>query len=1085
MKKRILASSMASVMALSAASTMVVSSAAVADFKDECVTRGELRNYLNEKEIVDLAENGGVEEFGSYSADRFVKAYSLAKNVVDDNDSTDVDCTVAFLILKEAKANLVQYTKKDVASLVAQCSGIYKTENILNEIHNDTIYKDDSWTKFAEAYENAESYVESDDLRATSDAYEQLWENKDPEKKDTVTKRQIEAARKAYEAALNKEFSYQPWQRGTVKNSDVSDFNGKTFAWGILYAYVKSSDDKLTEIYKDFDSIKGLTETSSDEIVSAVKEMNKAASVINSFSADTMVAGSETKVKSLLKKYHGQLVKDYVDMATATSLPANGLMAIVNQFLTKAKDKDNVAVMIDDQWKTDITSFATVGSYWNVVTSASTTYNPLSGDKVENGKVTGVYKTLSAEIRVRGTKDVWAVVTKDKLPTGEGKIVNASSDADPAANPVYFFTSQPTDADYAKAAAINGGKATDYTYRKISKGSAFVLSDLINVQLSDLRTDLRPTEVLKADLDAKNALVTAAKKIYVDGTTSGKLITLISTIDGALGKIDDVKAAISAASKMAGDPAAETVTAQEKTDAQASLTGIKDALDDLKELASTAKGAITADNIKAIYESDLINEAVKTGTGENNKALNDLMTKVKVLTDGNPSDNLNVKYAVLKTELDKLVTTALETAVDKSAFIDTDVSTDNALKQKLTDAAAAQTAYNDAVAALAEIDTTETSKYAWNNVVDKALEANKNINSDNFAWSAYSNSKTGYSNETVASLALAMTLVDKYYVGTPVYDSTIKKIDGNNFVPNADVIKKTAAAEKLIYNYLNYALADKYAADSITEYGYRQVQAKVDEAYTLQEKTVDTSLFSTSHMQLVAARNDALDWLKERAITKPYVDKKTQVDGKTSTGAYEDLQKKYKQLNDEVANFKYSYEEIAEKMAAVAKAVDDGKGGADLAKALHEVADKFLRVEAVKEKDGTEREDSAAITDDGELKKSNRLYTNDGETKLQTEDGEKTIGKSKDNGTPNHSHYLMKVAYDNMVKLYDAAMDNKPADQKVDDVDGNTDFNLNDVSTLLGYVLNGKADVAKHDYDNSGTVDLTDVSILLKKLLNS
>lgn len=379
MKKRIIASTMASVMALGAASSMMVASADVADFTTQTATKADLEKLMDDKEIKDLVD-GGIDNYGSKSGERFQKAVDFANAVLEDGDATNDDYTVAYQMIKAACGALQQYTSEDLKLLLNQCKGAYNSNNQLND--DDAKYTESTWDNFSAAYDSADSSQDSDDILETTDAFEEL---DDAYKKlntlETKTKSEIEAARRAYQNALKKEYDFQPWQRGTVSGTKT-DYDGKTFAWGALYANIASGEDAVMKAYNDFTEIKGRVVTSNTTIVEAVNAMNAAASVLNAFDSKLDSASSKGSVTNLLADYQGQLAFTY-DMDE--SLDMINSFIIASEGATDKKNNPGVAEAVNVDGKYDtITGALTAGdadAFWFQDYSKSDDFKPLGDNK--------------------------------------------------------------------------------------------------------------------------------------------------------------------------------------------------------------------------------------------------------------------------------------------------------------------------------------------------------------------------------------------------------------------------------------------------------------------------------------------------------------------------------------------------------------------------------------------------------------------------------------------------------------------------------------------------------------------------------
>lgn len=211
MKKRILASSMASVMALSSVSVV-----AFADEKisGESVTKAQLQAYIDE---MDKFIDGELEEYGSAQDEKFQNAVDHAKLVLEDSESTKNEYTAAYQMVKAVKAKLEKYSAKDLEKKLSEYKSIYDSENILNEAFEDLIYDEDDYSNFVSAYDDADAMVDSGDTRLITDAYVNLVDAyKDLEENDTVTKAEFRTALRQYEELALSMKNYESWRRGTI-----------------------------------------------------------------------------------------------------------------------------------------------------------------------------------------------------------------------------------------------------------------------------------------------------------------------------------------------------------------------------------------------------------------------------------------------------------------------------------------------------------------------------------------------------------------------------------------------------------------------------------------------------------------------------------------------------------------------------------------------------------------------------------------------------------------------------------------------------------------------------------------------------
>ena len=172
LKKRILASSMASVMALSAVSVVAFADETATDF-GEVVTKAELKEHLKTYESL---IKGEINNYGSVQALRFQEAYDHATYVAADANADDASVIAAYQMVKAVYETLEQYDNEDLKELIAENKPTYDGNNILNEEIMDNIYDEDAYIAFKNAYEEAESTVDVDDLMMTTDAYINLAE---------------------------------------------------------------------------------------------------------------------------------------------------------------------------------------------------------------------------------------------------------------------------------------------------------------------------------------------------------------------------------------------------------------------------------------------------------------------------------------------------------------------------------------------------------------------------------------------------------------------------------------------------------------------------------------------------------------------------------------------------------------------------------------------------------------------------------------------------------------------------------------------------------------------------------------------
>ena len=285
LRRRILASAMASVMAIGSVA-VVASADETATAVKNVKTKADLEAYV--KSFDSFRENE-LYDYGSISGENFLSALEYADNVLADAESNADDYTSAYAMIEAVRNKLVIYTAEQLSTLIDKCKKAYESDNIYNDELGDAIYDADTFDTFENAYEEAESVLDSADSRLITDAYEKLDAAYNGLKKlDTVSKAQFRAALKDYETALKKEFAYDSWRVGTIEGSNSADFgwgfwayDGETVAYGTLYEHVVSLKKDISDAYAELDEIKALSVTSQVNLVDAYMACKKATAVLN------------------------------------------------------------------------------------------------------------------------------------------------------------------------------------------------------------------------------------------------------------------------------------------------------------------------------------------------------------------------------------------------------------------------------------------------------------------------------------------------------------------------------------------------------------------------------------------------------------------------------------------------------------------------------------------------------------------------------------------------------------------------------------------------------------------------------------
>lgn len=423
LRRRILASAMASVMALGSVAVVANAEETAAATK-QVKTKADLEAYVKS---FDKFRLDGINDYGSVSGDRFIAMCDFAENVLADNASTVDDYTVAYMMLQATYNKLKIYSAEELKTLINENKKIYDTNNIMNEEYGDAIYKDDNgqWGDFVNAYENAESVLGSSDSRIISDAYEALVEAKGKlSALTTVTKAQFRTAMKNLETALQLEYKYDAWRRGTIVDNTWAvqwAFDSSTYAWGSLVYAVNAELPSVTAQYDDFTTRKSVNKTTNTDITNAYSAAVNYATVLNSFVADDASRGSKTSVKNLLDQYHGLLVNDYATTAAD---------ALYDEVAAKSNAKTTGGWSVTTTWMGVATAASGLHPEWK-----------------------GVEKKIAASLTLKPASTVYLITNN-----GYADIYDANGEFDASKVASAVVTSKPTSGKYV---AINKNASVD------------------------------------------------------------------------------------------------------------------------------------------------------------------------------------------------------------------------------------------------------------------------------------------------------------------------------------------------------------------------------------------------------------------------------------------------------------------------------------------------------------------------------------------------------------------------------------------------------------------------------------------------
>lgn len=513
LRRRILASAMASVMAIG-------SIAAVASAEDTAVatanvkTRDDLTSYV--KSFDKFRENE-IYDYGSLAGEDFLDALEYADNVLADSSATTIDYTVAYSMIESVYTELLKhkYTADQLKDLVKKYQKDYDTNNILNDELGDNRWSPESFSTFEAAFEDAEAVASSSDSRIITDAYEVL---EDAHSKlsalTAVTKKDFRTALKAYETALQKEFAYDSWRRGTVKNSGWQ-FDDMNVAYGLIYNYVASANDTINAKYEILDQIKELNTTTQTDIVDAYNDCVLATKVLNGFTADDTNRATKANVKTLMNTYHGRLVYDY-NTTAAVDLYAE-IVKKVGKTNIHNKTGDNYSYTIDKK-KAALAStdsdiwYITGGSKLNsaelTIKSDKKFYIALDADGFALGASLNDSKTetqlLSEAVASNGVaagKKMYYTTVAGVVKNDDGKVIK-TVDAGTLVREENWgycidgtWETVITDAGAVSVEPAMSGFAGATSFKLVNAGTTVDLTSYVDVTTANVAANLKPSAV--------------------------------------------------------------------------------------------------------------------------------------------------------------------------------------------------------------------------------------------------------------------------------------------------------------------------------------------------------------------------------------------------------------------------------------------------------------------------------------------------------------------------------------------------------------------------------------------------------------
>lgn len=396
LKKRILASSMASVMALTSICT--VANAARPDqdpanpgYENEAFAKKDaaaLKAYMESDYIKERLE---ANDYGTIRTANFMKAYNYAQYVLDNGSSAAVDeATAAYRELAAAAGKMTHTELKDLIELKNKKEEEIKGGNKLKDgLEYDLNWTDASYTNQRKAVDEAQDVIDnkSDDRIAIDDAYDKLEACK-LVLMDTVTDDEFHAiVKKCYEL-LGERNKYDAWTRVNVKNN-VAGFNG-TYSYGYYMWAMEKIYNELDKVFTEFNGL-AIKKTSNVKYVNSFKDFAILYECLDScvnngdLGSDYKKTAYAGDVDNLINKvYHNRLAFNYT--TTGISNKTNKWDGIT----AANSDTDNGGTAI----------IATVGG-------VADTFNPSYNDYAAGDETEALLKSLK-EVITNGATDLAA-----------------------------------------------------------------------------------------------------------------------------------------------------------------------------------------------------------------------------------------------------------------------------------------------------------------------------------------------------------------------------------------------------------------------------------------------------------------------------------------------------------------------------------------------------------------------------------------------------------------------------------------------------------------------------------------------------
>ena len=1089
LRRRILASAMASVMAIGSVA-VVASAEDTAAATKQVKTKADLEALVKSYDSFRAKE---INDYGSMSGEKFLDALEYADNVINDSASTVDDYTVAYQMVTATYNSLKIYTTEELATLIKANKSKYDSKNILNDELNDNLYDGDKWDKFVSEYESAEDVLDSKDSRIISDAYESLTDAAaNLGGLTVVTKAQFRTALKNYETQKLNDNLYDgdKWDKFVSEYESAEDVLDSKDSRIISDAYesltdaaanlggltvvtkaqfrtaLKNYETQKQNIYRydtwrrgtvsgDLggvdDSWKFSVNTSYGALYSVIT--NDETDFYNMYDElDSYKNVSKTSKEDIVKAYKKASSYATILGAWAPDDTARASKATVKSLIDKYRgvlvfnyDRDDAYALLDQ-----IAAKTTLGydkdksadEPWTLEVAEKVSVDDYSNQWHNSGSVT---KLTEAHINVKNTNVAVYIPTKDNLWTGD-PILAAGDD-------------------------YKTNKISGVSYKLFSKGSTIDLTDYINVTAADVNAHKNdayaPAVAVKAEKttagdEARTAVAAANKAIAANDANATNVAAVDTAVAAKDAKIQEAwktfktgylaaYANLKTAIKAVENALNASSTAKTATQASSDADAILAAGDDLK-------AAIAAMN--EYFGENGVNGAALATYGN---AISWDSTLIPWDATGAAKEVVKAAQPIVDSVAD-----IKKEAYPRDAFVEeqyTKYGLSNNTENEGTDS------YGDKIGEWIFKDYVQLTTDAIQTTKGKTAQI-KHVD-----------------------LATALELAELYIEGdkTKLADAAQNDIYNlcdttGEFVEGS--AKGSAAEWTVVYRYLSYALSDKYDLVA-AKYTKAQVADLLEKSYDLAEKTGDAGLFAAHHDTLVDVRKEASEWIAAANKEKKYKDNVSAPNGVLATSMYEKLKNAYDALEKDYNAFKYSFGEIYVALSTYAEMIDEGELVANdtLKTAMEQTALKLSTVESLDDalyKDGWEANtdvdwtiDNDAYTSDRFFNDYNRVFTSNDNYELatKTKAGKAKIHKPDDSSAAK-SHKELKEAYEAL--LAEVTKQTTPT-TVLGDVNGDGVVNALDAAAILKAVVNNTAiDVAVGDYNADGAVNALDAAAILK-----